>query len=86
MVLFFTLLKAAKENVKEKEESTERPGQTECKVSLLLLLKQFLSISILMNMHFLSHFLLCQWFYWYELSFVCASCDFCHYQCFCLLF
>ena len=41
MVLFLTLLTAAKENVKEKEESTERPGQTECKVSLLLLLNSF---------------------------------------------
>ena len=39
--LFLTLLKDAKENVKEKEESTERPGQTECKVSLLLLLNSF---------------------------------------------
>lgn len=31
-VLLLTILKFAKEKVKEREESPERPGQVECKV------------------------------------------------------
>ena len=34
--MFLTLLKAAKEDGKEKEENPERPGQTECKVIIIV--------------------------------------------------
>lgn len=36
--LLLTLLKSAKEKVKEREESPERPGQVECKVIIVVMI------------------------------------------------
>lgn len=34
--MFLTLLKPAKDNMREKEENTERPGQVQCKVIFVI--------------------------------------------------
>ena len=44
--MFLILLKAAKEDAKEKEENPERPGQTECKVIIIVVVVVIVLVAI----------------------------------------
>lgn len=79
-VLMFIILKVAKEKVKEQEELPERPGQTECKVSKIMMFREVLYNSFLRMsqnpvefLRFISSLCVYQMFLFYKYVFLVTS-------------